>query len=163
MQGNYTFPHCSNWQNLQFILYSLDLLLKLRIQFKNIFSEFYRLKGAQDRHDQGGLGLGLAIVDRLCRLLGQPVQVQSVLGRGSCFAVSVPSVAAHAEVAAPSIVTPTAFDTARGKLVVVIDDDQPTLHGMGGLLRSWGCRVVMGASDNAALMTSMPVFPSCSR
>ena len=123
-------------------------------QFKNIFSEFYRLKGAQDRHDQGGLGLGLAIVDRLCRLLGQPVQVQSVLGRGSCFAVSVPSVAAHAEVAAPSIVTPTAFDNARGKLVVVIDDDQPTLHGMGGLLRSWGCRVVMGASDNAALTRS---------
>jgi CheY-like chemotaxis protein len=33
----------------------------------------------------------------------------------------------------------------------VIDDDQPTLHGMGGLLRSWGCRVVTGVSDSAAL------------
>ena len=36
---------------------------------------------------------------------------------------------------------------AGGKLVVVIDDDQPVLDGMGGLLRSWGCRVVMGDTD----------------
>ena len=54
------------------------------------------LKAAHDRHDQGGLGLGLAIVDRLCRLLGQPIQVTIGPGKGSCFAVSVPLVAAHA-------------------------------------------------------------------
>ena len=120
-------------------------------QHKNIFSEFYRLRGDKDRHDTGGLGLGLAIVDRLCRLLSQPIQVDSVVGKGSRFAVSVPLVAAHAHVAAPPVVTSAALDVARGKLVVVIDDDQPTLDGMGGLLRSWGCRVVMGVSEGAVL------------
>jgi signal transduction histidine kinase len=118
-------------------------------QRKNIFSEFYRLEG--DRREPGGLGLGLAIVDRLCRLLGQSIEVNSVVGKGSRFAVSVPLVAAHAEVVTPPAITSAALDIARGKLVVVIDDDQRTLDGMGGLLRSWGCRVVIGASESAVL------------
>ena len=44
-----------------------------------------------------------------------------------------------------------AIDASNGKLVVVIDDDRPVLDGMGGLLRSWGCRVVTGDTDAAAL------------
>ena len=42
-------------------------------------------------------------------------------------------------------------DPARGKLVVVIDDDPLVLDGMGGILRSWGCTVVGGHSAEAAL------------
>ena len=37
------------------------------------------------------------------------------------------------------------------KLVVVIDDDRLTLEAMGGLLRSWGYRVVTAVSDDEAL------------
>lgn len=37
------------------------------------------------------------------------------------------------------------------KLVVVIDDDPLVLEGTGGLLRSWGCRVVTADSYNNAL------------
>jgi CheY-like chemotaxis protein len=43
------------------------------------------------------------------------------------------------------------LDLASGKLVVVIDDDELVLNGMGGLLRSWGCRVITGRSGRAAL------------
>ncbi len=42
-------------------------------------------------------------------------------------------------------------DPARGRLVVVLDDDALVLDGMRGLLQSWGCHVVTGASDTAAL------------
>jgi CheY-like chemotaxis protein len=42
-------------------------------------------------------------------------------------------------------------DPARGKLVVVIDDDPLVLDGMGGILRGWGCMVVAGNSAGAAL------------
>jgi len=67
------------------------------------------------------------------------------------FAVSAPLVAPHTHVTAPLAVRSAAHDVAKGKLIVVIDDDQPILDGMGGLLRSWGCRVVTGVSDTAAL------------
>jgi len=58
-------------------------------QQRNIFGEFHQLQtDHQDR--RGGLGLGLAIVDRLCRLLEHPIELASRPGRGSHFAVSVP-------------------------------------------------------------------------
>ena len=55
----------------------------------DIFQEFYQI-GNIERDRSQGLGLGLAIVQRLSNLLDYPVQVQSVLGRGSVFRVDVP-------------------------------------------------------------------------
>jgi signal transduction histidine kinase len=119
-------------------------------QHRNIFGEFYRL-GEQDRDQRAGLGLGLAIVDRLCRLLGHPITLTSTVGRGSRFAVAVPTVAARAEVVALRAPVRAPLDNCHGKLVVAIDDDPLVLDGMHGLFRSWGCRVVTGASAGAAL------------
>jgi len=45
-------------------------------------------------------------------------------------------------------------DPARGKLVVVIDDDALVRDAMGGLLRRWGCLVVTAESESAALAAS---------
>jgi CheY-like chemotaxis protein len=42
-------------------------------------------------------------------------------------------------------------DPAHGKLIVVIDDDPLVLDGMGGILRTWGCQVIGGATAEAAL------------
>jgi signal transduction histidine kinase/CheY-like chemotaxis protein len=119
-------------------------------QRRNIFGEFYRL-GEPDRDRRAGLGLGLAIVERLCRLLDHPIALASTLGKGSCFSVAIPSAARRTEGAkAPALVDAT-LDVSHGKLVVVIDDDPLVLEGMRGLFRSWGCRVVTGATDTAAL------------
>ncbi len=117
-------------------------------QQKSIFGEYYRLAAEPDRG--GGLGLGLAIVDRLGRLLGHAVELDSRRGRGSRFSVSVPLIAGqHGAAEAPA--PPTIADPARGKLVVVIDDDALALVGMGGILRSWGCDVMTADSQEAAL------------
>jgi signal transduction histidine kinase len=120
-------------------------------QQRNIFDEFYRLTDAA-KTNQAGLGLGLAIVDRLCALLDHPIELTSMLGKGSRFGVTVPTVAARAAVQ-PKIELPPqdAIDVARGKLVVVIDNDVRVLEGMGGLLRDWGCRVVTATTPEAAL------------
>ena len=118
-------------------------------QRQSIFSEFYQLANpAPDR--KAGLGLGLAIVDRLGRLLGHPVQLQSNPGRGSRFSVSVP-LAAELRDTVPLPVALHAADLARGKRVMVIDDDVLVLDGMRGILQSWGCRVQTAASGAAAL------------
>jgi signal transduction histidine kinase len=119
-------------------------------QHQNIFSEFYRL-GEPGRDRQFGFGLGLAIVERLCHLLDHPINVTSTVGKGSRFTVVVPTVPARPEVVelpAPGRVVP---DICAGKLLVVIDDDPLVLVGMGGLFRSWGCRVVTGETESAAL------------
>jgi signal transduction histidine kinase len=118
-------------------------------QQQNIFSEFYRIQRADGDHT--GLGLGLAIVDRLCRLLDHPIEVKSVPGKGSCFAVAVPMVAPAQDVAAPQPAPQPHAIAADNKLIVVIDDDPLVLDGMGSLIKSWGCGVVTGANESAVL------------
>jgi signal transduction histidine kinase/CheY-like chemotaxis protein len=122
-------------------------------QRHNIFSEFYQLPGAApDR--QSGLGLGLAIVDRLSHLLGHAVELNSRPGRGSRFSVSLPlAPQPHdaAETAGRSLVI---ADPACGKRIIVIDDDPLVLDGMRGILQSWGCQV-QTASSGAAALTSL--------
>jgi CheY-like chemotaxis protein len=116
-------------------------------QRRNIFGEFYQLATTElDR--RGGLGLGLAIVDRLCRLLNHPIEVTSQLGRGSRFAVSVPLGSPLRLAEHPP---QTALDQATGNFVVVIDDDALVLDGIRGVLKSWGCSVVTASSESEAL------------
>ena len=119
-------------------------------QRQNIFAEFCQLAASETDH-HAGLGLGLAIVDRLCRLLEHPIELKSMVGKGSCFAVAVPVATAPARtVEVPDSREPR-LDAFKGKLIVVIDDDAMVLDSTGGLLRSWGCRVVTAGSGGAAL------------
>jgi len=58
-------------------------------QLETVFEEFVQL-GNPARDPGRGLGLGLSVVRRTAHLLGHPLDVRSVPGRGSCFAVTVP-------------------------------------------------------------------------
>ena len=118
-------------------------------QRQNIFGEFYQIADA--RAGRVGLGLGLAIVDRLCRLLGHPLQVTSTAGKGSQFSITVPQAPAQAEPAENPNPLQGLLQPFAGKLVVIIDDDRLVLDGMGGLLRGWGCHVTASTSSGAAL------------
>jgi signal transduction histidine kinase/DNA-binding NarL/FixJ family response regulator len=119
-------------------------------QRENIFGEFYQVAGSE-KERRGGLGLGLAIVDRLCRLLDHRLELSSTLGRGSRFAISLPCVAAPQAQVEYSIAPKALADPASGKLIVVIDDDALVLDAMRGLLRGWGCRVVTAETDGEVL------------
>ncbi|MBI4207895.1 MAG: GAF domain-containing protein [Betaproteobacteria bacterium] len=119
-------------------------------QHRNIFQEFYQLAGPGTAR-RGGLGLGLAIVDRLGSLLSHPIEISSTLGRGSRFSVSVPVVAQPSGLQGAPVSPAAVTDPVAGKLIVVIDDDALVLDGMGGILRSWGCSVVTAATGTAAL------------
>jgi signal transduction histidine kinase/CheY-like chemotaxis protein len=121
-----------------------------RDQHKYVFSEFYRL-AALDRDRRSGLGLGLAIVERLGRLLQHPVELSSWPGKGSRFAVSVPLIAERGELAESPPTSPMAADPAPGKVIMVIDDDALVLDSMRGLLQSWGCIAATAESGQGAL------------
>jgi signal transduction histidine kinase len=116
-------------------------------QRRNIFAEFYRLSNAVTT-SQAGLGLGLAIVDRLCVLLEHPIQLASTVGKGSRFSITMPMATGQTE---PALAPPAVTDVLSGKVVVVIDHDALVLEGMSGLLRSWGCLVITAASPESAL------------
>jgi CheY-like chemotaxis protein len=103
-----------------------------------IFEEFKRLDSHQTRAEKG-LGLGLAIADGLCRVLGHTLRVRSWPGRGSVFSVSVP-------LARTQTVPVTAAVELNGKLlsgarVLCIDNEDSILIGMNSLLSRWGCQV----------------------
>lgn len=103
-----------------------------------IFEEFKRLDSHQTRAEKG-LGLGLAIADGLCRVLGHRLQVRSWPGRGSVFSVSVP-IARHPASALGKI-TPVNGQALSGAQVLCVDNEDSILIGMHSLLTRWGCRV----------------------
>jgi PAS domain S-box-containing protein len=58
-------------------------------ELKNIFKEFWQVDRSTTRK-HGGVGLGLAIVDKLVRLMNGTIRVNSKLGEGSTFRVELP-------------------------------------------------------------------------
>jgi PAS domain S-box-containing protein len=63
-----------------------------------IFDEFRQVDGTSKRK-YGGAGLGLSIVQKLCRLMGGNIRVASKVGEGSTFTVTLPLRLPEAEVA----------------------------------------------------------------
>jgi signal transduction histidine kinase len=54
----------------------------------------------------GGTGLGLALSQKLCRMMGGEITVESELGRGSCFTMRVPAALPAAALRPPFIGEP---------------------------------------------------------
>jgi len=112
---------------------------------KAIFQEFHRLEYAQ-RLDEKGLGLGLAICDRIARMLDHEMTLRSRPGYGSCFSLTVPIAApeAIASISEPATVSGEQSPLA-GLVVLCIDNEPDILDGMRMLLERWGCTARLAA------------------
>ena len=113
---------------------------------QNVFREFVQLaNSARDRSK--GLGLGLAIVDRLARLLHHSLTLRSAPGRGSTFAVTVPRMFGVEELLAEqgnaSVAAMPRLDRMENLQVLVADDDMLVRISTAGILESWGCQVLV--------------------
>ncbi|MEW5891958.1 MAG: hybrid sensor histidine kinase/response regulator [Pseudomonadota bacterium] len=118
--------------------------------FADIFSEFYQIQTVK-RDRTKGLGLGLAIVDRLVRLLNHELSVRSIPGRGTVFSVDVALAGADAgQYPASNGVMAAAYARLHGR-VLVIDDDESVLDALVALLQGWGLEVIMARSGDEAL------------
>jgi len=112
-------------------------------QHQRIFSEYHQLHNPE-RDRTKGLGLGLAIVQRLCRLSGFELRLSSRPDAGATFSVLVP---AGDRTRISTRLPPSAWNL-EGLLVVVIDDERDILDSMGEVLERWGCRTIL--ADSAA-------------
>jgi signal transduction histidine kinase/CheY-like chemotaxis protein len=103
-----------------------------------IFDEFHQV-GNQSRDRAQGLGLGLAIVRRLSRLLDHPVALVSEVGKGSIFSIRAPLGRREAGHVAPAV-EPEPLTPSR--TILAIDDDALVLMGVEAMLEEWGHRVL---------------------
>ena len=121
-------------------------------QLPYIYDEFYQV-GVASNTTREGYGLGLAIVQRLVKLLGLRLEVRSEVGRGSTFALELPAAAAAAGTAqAPAAAAPPqAPASATAARILLVDDDEGVRNATAMLLRVEGFEVAPAASLAEAL------------
>jgi len=126
---------------------------------QEIFSEYVQLDNPE-RNRAKGLGLGLAICERLAELLRLPLGVRSVPGRGSVFRIEVPLGCAHALAAPEAVASPAAIAGT-----VAIIEETAGAAGLLDLVAGWGCRTIGAAAvgqlirrcDDAQLLPDMVI------
>ncbi|VVN70335.1 Sensor histidine kinase RcsC [Pseudomonas fluorescens] len=116
----------------------------------SIFLEFNQLDVGRAA-DRKGVGLGLAIVERIAKILGYKIDVYSLPGRGSMFSIEVPL---SDEVPLPvsqAVPQPGTGNPLPGRRLLVLDNEVSILDSMSALLGQWGCDVVTATDEAAAL------------
>ena len=111
-----------------------------------VFKEFHQV-GNPERDRRKGLGLGLAIVQRIAELLDHPLDLQSIIGKGSCFSISVETTDQIPNTKTESSNLPHSLT---GMHILVIDDEETIREATGMLLRDWQCQVMLCADGDSA-------------
>jgi PAS domain S-box-containing protein len=120
-----------------------------------VFDLFAQADTSLDRAE-GGLGIGLTLVDRLVRMHGGRVDVQSPgLGHGSTFTVRLPLIARLDEADdsdRPSVDTPR-------RRVLIVDDNVDSAELLGALLEVNGHSVKLAHDGRAAVSAAQALGP----
>jgi len=119
---------------------------------QRIFDEFWRAPDAPSA-DKGSTGLGLSIVERICRLLGTNIEVRSEPGGGSVFALALPGGDSRCVAGSAQPLLAAGSAGFNQSLVVAVDDNTQVLRSMERMLLSWDCSVVAATSVEEALTT----------
>ncbi|WP_269744600.1 PAS domain S-box protein [Chamaesiphon minutus] len=101
-----------------------------------IFDPFFTTK-------QTGTGLGLSTVQGIVKAHGGAIEVESEIGRGTCFKIYLPAI--HSKEAEASAAPADLYD-GKGQLVLVVDDESAILEVTKASLENYNYRVML-ASD----------------
>ena len=115
---------------------------------KRIFEEFARAEGVPPGT---GLGLGLSVVDRACRILGHRLTVRSRPGAGSVFGIEMDSVEGGLSAGETAGLPAPAEDGVLDRIVMVIENDENALFGTARWLESCGAVALPAGSPAEAL------------
>ncbi len=119
------------------------------LELQAIFEEFHQLDNPA-RERSKGLGLGLAIVQRLADLLGHKIDVRSRLGAGSAFTIEVPL--GRPELAGLSAPSQEAHESTPSRgTVLIVEDDPAVLEMLQLLFDAEGHRTLVAADGHKAL------------
>ncbi len=110
-----------------------------RETLRHVFDPFFTTKAH-------GTGLGLASCYGVIKQHGGDISVESEVGRGTCFRVSLPRVGARE---APVLATPSVV-TGTGR-VLCVDDDDAVRNTTGRMLKSMGYEVLLASDAPSAV------------
>jgi len=102
-------------------------------------------------HASGGLGLGLAIVNRLLSILGGTIRCASEEGIGSTFSITIPLKFSRYEQQTPSAAVMGNELPLKGSKVLVAEDDLVNQRYIVRLLEKMGCEVVLAEDGKETL------------
>jgi signal transduction histidine kinase/Na+/proline symporter len=116
-----------------------------------VFDEFKRL-GKRGKGTKRGLGLGLAIVTRIARLLDHDIAMHSSIDQGSTFEVLVPLAdAADFVPARKRSADKLPVSSLQDTTILCVDNEHTILEGMHGLLSKWGAEPLTANNSETAL------------
>jgi len=123
-------------------------------ELPRIFGEFYQVSNPE-RDRSKGLGMGLAIVQRLTLLLGHELTVQSRVGRGSLFRLHIARAKEEEleEFALGAETVPSPIED--GRTLLLIDDEEGIRASVQQLLTQWGYDVVTAATIEEAQQAAL--------
>lgn len=119
-------------------------------QIDSIFQDYVQLDNPS-RDPNKGLGLGLAIVERLAQLLEHKVEVRSTPGKGSVFTIEVPAIGRIYRSQTRPKVASEDLGSLHRRTILMIEDNAAMLDTTAHLLEIWGARVIKAETGDSAL------------
>lgn len=117
---------------------------------QRIFDAFYQIPtGGGGRSE--GLGLGLSIVNDYVRLLGYAVEVDSEVGKGSKFSLTIPATGDGINLDVAEKRAADLVPDLSNIVALVVDHDGSGANDVPGILKTWGCRIISARSPVEAL------------
>jgi len=126
-------------------------------RFEEIFVEFQRFEAqVVGDSDSSGLGLGLAIVDRMVKTLNHELRLNSRVGHGSCFSLFLDHSKTPIQKRTtidpyPGVENSGSTEPLTGARIMVIENDLAALQALEALLKQWGCEFRLASSSTEAL------------
>ncbi len=122
----------------------------------------YSRETAFSAHSTVGTGLGMSIVKSLVQQMSGEISVESTLGEGSCFTVTLPLVAVTGQVSTiqPAADEPKDTFAWSGRTVLLAEDNELNREITGEILRQFGAQVVSACDGLEALQQfqAAPLF-----
>ncbi len=115
-------------------------------KLERLFKAFSQVDHSTTRK-YGGTGLGLVICEKLIRLMGGYIEVESKPGRGSVFAFAIPTKAGR-ETGEETFVN---MQDIAGKRILVVDDNATNRKILKTQLEIWQLQPIIARSGNQAL------------
>jgi signal transduction histidine kinase/DNA-binding response OmpR family regulator len=118
-------------------------------KLESVFESFSQADTSTTRQ-YGGTGLGLTICRRLVGLMDGRIWVESELGKGSAFHLTV-ELERGQEVSASGFPGQTQHGVLKGTSVLVVDDNRTNRRILEGLLTNWGMKPALASDGESAL------------
>ena len=131
-------------------------------QTSKLFQPFTQADTSTTRK-YGGTGLGLAISRKFCQMMGGDITVESALNQGSTFTVRLPAEVVEPKIAefAPVPPTSSSMQAPQGAPIVLVIDDDPTVHDlMRRFISKEGLQMIAARSGEEGIRLARELRPT---